>query len=76
MNGQMDNTESISRVFFGLGIIFIIYSSYRELSKIKQNSRKEILDTFYEFKTFSFDKENLQPKFRRRQAIANNVELA
>ena len=36
MNGQMDNTESISRVSFGLGIIFIIYSSYRELLKIKQ----------------------------------------
>ena len=37
MNGQMDNMESIGRVSFGLGIIFIIYSSYRELSKIKQN---------------------------------------
>ena len=36
INGQMDDTESISRVSFGLGIIFIIYSSYRELSKIKQ----------------------------------------
>ena len=36
MNGQMDDTESISRVSFGLGIIFIIYSSYRELLKIKQ----------------------------------------
>ena len=36
MNGQMDNTESISRVSFGLGIIFIIYSSYGKLSKMKQ----------------------------------------
>ena len=36
INGQMDDTESISRVSFGLGIIFIIYSSYGKLLKMKQ----------------------------------------
>mgnify|MGYP004064509103 CR=1 FL=1 len=36
MNDQMDNTKSMSRVSFGLGIIFIIYSSYEELLKMKQ----------------------------------------
>ena len=36
MNDQVDNTESMSRVSFGLGIIFIIYSSYVELLKMKQ----------------------------------------
>ena len=35
MNDQMDNTKSMSRVSFGLGIIFIIYSSYEELLKMK-----------------------------------------
>ena len=36
MNDQMDNTESMGRVSFGLGIIFLIYSSHKELLKMKQ----------------------------------------
>lgn len=35
MNNRMNNTKSLGRIFFVLGVGFVTYSIYRELSKVK-----------------------------------------
>ena len=36
MEGKKDNTEALSRISFAVGILFILYSSKKEILKIKK----------------------------------------
>ena len=36
MEGKKDNTEALSRISFAVGILFILYSTKKEILKIKK----------------------------------------